>query len=257
MAVSKNFTALLNVVTLISSIPVVSVVIWLASKPDNDCIRWLRWPFLVIGAALLLIALAGFLGAYFDMKGLLSVYLVCMSMLIVLVSLFLVIASIVTRRRGDYSVPGAAFREYDLEGYSSWFREQVVDGDNNWLGIRACLIDSGTCDKLNRKLITASQFYASDLSPIQSGCCKPPVACGFQYWSPTTWMGTSNTLNADCAIWSNDPSFLCYDCDSCKAAFLENIVREWHRVGILLLLVALVFLICSLLVAFRAFRSVK
>ena len=49
MAVSNSITAILNFIIFLSSIPVIAAGIWLASKPDNECIQLLRWPVVVLG----------------------------------------------------------------------------------------------------------------------------------------------------------------------------------------------------------------
>ncbi|KAL6534984.1 hypothetical protein OROHE_013038 [Orobanche hederae] len=169
MAVSNNLTALLNFMALMCSIPIISAGIWLASKPDNECIRWLRWPLVFIGIAFLLVALTGFAGAYWKKEGLLGVYLVCMFMLIVLLLVFLVLAFAVTRHGGAYDVPGMGFQEYRLEGFSSWLRDQVT-GNDNWGGIRACLAGLQICPKLAREYVSAVDFFAAHLSPIEIPC---------------------------------------------------------------------------------------
>ncbi|KAL3825227.1 hypothetical protein ACJIZ3_021256 [Penstemon smallii] len=69
---------------------------------------------------------------------------------------------------------------------------------------------------------------------ILSGCCKPPMACGFNYSNPTTWIAPSNiTASVDCTIWNNDPTLLCYNCDSCKAGLLGSLRYEWKLVKFL------------------------
>ncbi|KAI3690280.1 hypothetical protein L2E82_48260 [Cichorium intybus] len=60
MAVSNNIIATLNFLALLCTIPIISVGIWLASKPDNECIRWLHWPVIIIGVLFLFLALTGF-----------------------------------------------------------------------------------------------------------------------------------------------------------------------------------------------------
>lgn len=166
MALSNNITAFLNFLALMCSIPIIASGIWLASKQDNECIRWLRWPVVFLGIAVLLVCLTGFVGAYWKKEGLLGVYLVCMAILIVLLLVFLVLAFVVSRPSGAYSVPGRVYMEYRLDGFSSWLRNHIT-GSDNWGKISACLADSGICPKLNQEFISAEQFFAAHLSPIQ------------------------------------------------------------------------------------------
>ncbi|KAJ8531997.1 hypothetical protein K7X08_011920 [Anisodus acutangulus] len=70
--------------------------------------------------------------------------------------------------------PCSCYSEYRLAGFPSWLRSHITDADS-WGKIRACLADSDICPKLNNEFITADH-----LSPIKSGCCKPPTICGYQ-----------------------------------------------------------------------------
>lgn len=256
MAVSNNITAFLNFLALMCSIPIIASGIWLASKPDNECIRWLRWPVVFFGIAVLLVSLTGFVGAYWKKEGLLGVYIVCMAILIVLLLVFLVLAFVVSRPSGAYSVPGRAYSDYRLDGFSSWLRNHVTSSDN-WGKISACLADSGICPKLNQEFFTAEQFFAAHLSPIQSGCCKPPTLCGYQYVNPTMWINPVNPVaDPDCAIWNNDPNQLCYSCNSCKAGLLGNLRKEWKRANIILI-VTVVVLIWIYLIACSAYKNAQ
>lgn len=256
MAVSNNLTAILNFIAFMCSIPVISTGIWIASKPDNECIRWLRWPLVFLGFALLIVSLTGFAGAYWKREGLLGVYLVCMFILIILLLVLLVMAFVVTRPNGAYDVPGVGFKEYRLEGFSGWLRDHVV-GSDNWGKIRACLVDTGICPRLAQRYISAAEFFQSHLSPIESGCCKPPMICGFQYVGPTTWNSPSNAaVDADCAIWNNDPSQLCYYCNSCKAGLLGNLRHEWRKANVIVI-ISVVVLICVYLIACSAYRNAQ
>ncbi|CAA0842081.1 Tetraspanin-2 [Striga hermonthica] len=256
MALSNNITAIVNFVALLCSVPIIASGIWLAAQTDNECIHWLRWPLVVLGLAFLLVTLAGFVGAYWKKEGLLGLYLVCMFILIALLLSLLVLAFVVTRPDGAYPVDGMASREYRLGGYSSWLRDRIADSDS-WRRIRACLADSQICSKLAGRYVSAADFFAADLSPIESGCCKPPVMCGLTYSTPTTWVGTPNVAaNPDCAIWNNDPSQLCYSCDSCKAGLLGNLRHEWRRANVILI-ITVVVLIFLYVIACSAYKNAQ
>lgn len=170
MAASNNIIAFLNFLALLCSIPIIAAGIWLANQPDNECIRLARWPLILLGVLLLLVALAGFVGAYWNHQCLLATYLFAMAALIVALLIFLVFAYIVTRPDGSYPVPGRAYDEYRAEGFSSWLRHYVGD-PQNWDRVRACLSRSDVCGKLARQdaYLTADQFFQSDLSPLQVG----------------------------------------------------------------------------------------
>ncbi|KAK4765253.1 hypothetical protein SAY86_026343 [Trapa natans] len=256
MGVSNNITAFLNMIALLCSIPIIAAGLWLASKPGNECIRYFRWPILILGSLILLVSLAGFVGAYWNKQGLLAIYLFCMALLICLLLVVLVFAFVVTRPDGSYSVPGRAYKEYRLADFSSWLRNHITDS-GHWIKIRTCLADSDVCTKLNQEYTAADQFFASLISPLQSGCCKPPTACGYSYVNPTLWTNPANpNADTDCYLWSNDQTQLCYKCNSCKAGLLGNIRNEWRKVNVILI-VAVVVLIFVYIIACSAFRNAQ
>ncbi|KAA8534858.1 hypothetical protein F0562_029926 [Nyssa sinensis] len=256
MGVSNKITAVLNFIAILCSIPIIASGIWLASKPDNECIHWLRWPIVFIGILILLVSLAGFVGAYWNRQGLLAFYLFCMAILISLLLIVLVLTFVITRPGGAYDVPGRAYKEYRLAGFSSWLRDHVTNSAN-WGKIRNCLAESNFCFQLSQDYISADQFFAAHISPLQSGCCKPPTICGYQYVNPTMWINPVNPLvDLDCSIWNNDPNQLCYGCDSCKAGLLGNLRKEWRRTNVILI-VAVVVLIWVYLIACSAFKNAQ
>ncbi|OMO91611.1 Tetraspanin [Corchorus olitorius] len=167
MGISNNITAVLNFVALLCSIPIIAAGIWLANKQDNACIHLFRWPVVLLGFLILLVSLAGFVGAYWYKETLLAFYLCCMAILIGLLLIVLVFAFVVTRQDGSYYVPGRGYKEYRLDGYSTWLRDHVVDS-KSWRKIRACLADSDVCPKLTQQYITADQFFAAHISPLQA-----------------------------------------------------------------------------------------
>ncbi|KAG2323532.1 hypothetical protein Bca52824_016745 [Brassica carinata] len=272
MALANNLTAILNLLALLCSIPITASGIWLASKPDNECVDLLRWPVVVLGVLILIVSACGFIGAYQYKETLLAVYLCCMAILIGLLLVVLIFAFVVTRPDGSYQVPGRGYKEYRLEGFSNWLRENVVDS-KNWGKIRACLADSNVCPKLGQQFITADQFFSSSIiTPLQacclfslffyfyfetSGCCKPPTACGYNFVNPTLWRNPTNmAADADCYLWNNDQSQLCYNCNSCKAGLLGNLRKDWRKAN-LILIITVVILIWVYVIACSAFRNAQ
>ncbi|XVF88736.1 hypothetical protein PTKIN_Ptkin19aG0074500 [Pterospermum kingtungense] len=256
MGVSNNITAILNFIAILCSIPIIAAGIWLASKPDDNCIHLIRWPVILLGFLILLVSLAGFIGAYFYKETLLAFYLCCMGILIVLLLFLLIFAFVVTKHDGSYDVPGKGYKEYRLDAYSSWLRNHIVDS-KSWNKIRACLADTNVCPKLTQEYITADQFFAAHITPIQSGCCKPPTICGYTFVNPTTWTNPTNpTGDPDCYVWSNDQTQLCYNCNSCRAGVLGNLRREWRKVNVILI-VTVVVLIWVYIIACSAFRNAQ
>ncbi|XP_020089558.1 tetraspanin-2 [Ananas comosus] len=258
MAVSNNITAFINFMALLCSIPIIGAGIWLASKPDAECLRLARWPLIILGTLILLVSLAGFVGAYWGRECLLAAYLFAMAALIALLLVLIVFAFAVTRPDGSVPVPGRGYDEYRLGGFSAWLRGYVVD-PGRWARIRACLGESGVCQRLSRDApyLTADQFAQSHLSPLQSGCCKPPTACGYMYVNPTVWVNPSNAgADQDCAAWSNDQSQLCYGCEACKAGMLGNLREEWRKANVALI-VAAVALIFVYVIGCSAFKNAQ
>uniref|UniRef100_A0A7C9AH58 Uncharacterized protein n=1 Tax=Opuntia streptacantha TaxID=393608 RepID=A0A7C9AH58_OPUST len=68
---------------------------------------------------------------------------------------------------------------------------------------------------------------------LQSGCCKPPQSCNWSYKSLTGWIKNSiaNVSNPDCNEWNNDPESLCYGCQSCKAAVVQDVKDDWSSLA--------------------------
>ncbi|KAL6603903.1 hypothetical protein ACP70R_044264 [Stipagrostis hirtigluma subsp. patula] len=259
MAVSNNITACINFLALLCTVPVAATGLWLAAKQGEECARLARWPVAILGLLLVAVALAGFAGARYNRRGLLACYLFAMAALIALLLALLVFAFVVAHDSGGYPVLGRAYQDYRLDGFSPWMRSYVSDDPARWEGIRACLAASDTCRKLaaNGAFITPEQFYQSHLSPVQSGCCKPPTACGYAYVSPTVWTSPANpAADADCAAWSNDPAQLCYGCGSCKAGVLGGLREEWRKANVALL-VAAVALIFVYVIGCSAFRNAQ
>ncbi|KAL2922735.1 Tetraspanin-9, partial [Bienertia sinuspersici] len=46
----------------------------------------------------------------------------------------------------------------------------------------------------------------------------------------------------DCHRWDNDPNTLCFDCESCKAGFLQDITKVWLGPGIGLVCIGVILL---------------
>ncbi|CAN1185581.1 TET2 [Linum perenne] len=256
MALSNNLTAILNLIAFLCSIPIIASGIWLASQPDNECIHFYRWPLVLLGVLVLVVSLTGFVGGYCYKETLLAFYLCCMAILIILLLVLLVFALVVTRPDGSVYVPGRGYKEFRIDGFSAWLRDHVVDS-RDWVGIRACLAESGTCSKLSTTYFSADQFFAGHISPIQSGCCKPPTVCGYNYVNPSMWVNPANpTADPDCYMWSNEHSQLCYNCNSCKAGLLGNLRKEWRKINTILI-VAVVILIFVYVVACFAFKNAQ
>jgi len=178
MGVSNSITAVLNFIALLASIPIIGTGLWLASKPDNECIHNFRWHLLILGLLVLLVSLAGFVGAYWNKQGLLAFYLCCMAILIALLLFILLFSFIVTRPDGTYHVPGRGFKESMLDAFSPWLRNHITTS-RSWNKITTCLADSNVCIKLTQDYVSADQFFNSHISPLQ--VTLSPTICFIQY----------------------------------------------------------------------------
>ncbi|KAF5194581.1 Tetraspanin-8 [Thalictrum thalictroides] len=160
------------------------------------------------------------------------IYGLVISLLILGMFCFTVFAFIVTNHGAGKVVSGKGYKEYRLGDYSHWLQNHVVDG-KNWGKFKSCLADTNLCMKLSGDARTPQEFYKKNLSPTQSGCCKPPTYCGYTYQNATFWVAPKSGPQApdsDCLTWSNKQDTLCYDCKSCKAGILANMKDEWKKI---------------------------
>ncbi|KAJ7525390.1 hypothetical protein O6H91_17G048100 [Diphasiastrum complanatum] len=165
MKISNQLTGIINFITLVLSLPIIGVGIWLATKHNTDCVRFLQWPVIIIGVFILVVSIAGFVGSCFRVAWLLWLYLLVMFLLIVLLLAFTVFAFIVTNKGAGHALAGKGYKEYRLGDYSTWLQRRV-ENSNNWDKIQSCLSDAKFCSHLS-KYSTISSFDAADLSPVQ------------------------------------------------------------------------------------------
>ncbi|KAF8027200.1 hypothetical protein BT93_E0190 [Corymbia citriodora subsp. variegata] len=256
MALSNNVIGAINFVAVLLSIPVIGVGIWLSTEADNSCVKILQLPVIVIGVLILVVALAGFIGGIWRIQWLLIVYLVAMLVMLVLLGCLVVFVYMVTVRGHGHPEPSRAYLEYDFNDYSGWLRRRVKSSFK-WDKLRTCLSSTSMCAELNQNYRMAQDFFDARITPLQSGCCKPPTECGYTFINPTYWISPiNNAADMDCLNWSNDQNQLCYNCNSCKAGLLANLKKEWRRADIVLI-ITLVALISVYLIGCCAFRNAK
>lgn len=217
---SNSVIGFLNFLALLFSILILGGGLYLAGHMSADCQKFLQWPLILMGAFILVLSLSGFVGAVYRVSWLLWIYLFFMFIIILLLLFFTIFAFIVTSEGRGRAVPGREYNEYRLGDYSAWLQSRVKNADN-WRKIKNCIISQQkVCTKLN------ADSYPS---PIQSGCCKPPLSCGYAYVNATYWIWNGNMIRSadpDCYSWSNEQTRLCFDCNSCKAGVLENLKRR-------------------------------
>ncbi|CAI0408887.1 unnamed protein product [Linum tenue] len=257
MALSNNVIGAINFVAMLLSIPIIGAGIWLAMEPDNSCVKLLQWPLIILGILVLVVALAGFVGAFWRIPALLIFYLVAMLILIVLLASLVVFVFLVTDKGSGHPAPSRAYSEYHLDDFSGFLRRRVRS-PFKWDGIRGCLSSTNMCAELNQSYRMAQDFFNARITPLQqSGCCKPPTGCGYTFVNPTYWISPiNNAADMDCLQWNNEQTQLCYNCDSCKAGLLANLKSEWRKADVILL-ITLIALICVYVVGCCAFRNAK
>ncbi|KAH9314635.1 hypothetical protein KI387_023262 [Taxus chinensis] len=233
---SNKIIAFINFLSFLLSLWILRQGIWLADRGTTDCEQFLQWPVIGLGAFVMVLSVAGFVGACFRVSWALSLYLVILlSITLLLLTGFIVFALTVTAKDGGKSVEGRGYEDYTLGDYSKWLQDQV-EKRSNWNRIKSCIQDAHVCRSLAEDEINdvAEQFYKTHLSPIQSGCCKPPTLCKFKYINATMWEKNHGPIHTDpdCKTWSNMQDELCYDCKSCKAGVVTNLKSDWHKLAI-------------------------
>ncbi|XP_042415812.1 tetraspanin-6-like [Zingiber officinale] len=243
---SNTVIGYLNLVTLLASIPIIGSGLWLG-RSSSTCDSFLQTPLLVVGSVVLLVSLAGLVGACFNVAWALWLYLLVMLFLVVALLGIIVFGIAVTGRGGEVPVPGRVYHEYRLGRYTGWLRHKIT-APRYWNAGIACVVASRTCSKIAHW--TPSDYLQRDLTPIQSGCCKPPTSCIYAAGAAVA------SQDEDCYRWNNAANVLCYTCDSCKAGVLEQVRRDWHKLSILNVVV-LVVLIVVYSVGCCAFRNAR
>ncbi|MED6157257.1 Tetraspanin-8 [Stylosanthes scabra] len=254
---SNNLIGILNFLTLLLSIPIIVSGVWLSKQANTDCERWLERPFIALGVFLLLVSLAGLIGACCRVTWLLWFYLLVMFVLIVIVFAFTIFAFVVTNKGAGEVVSGRGYKEYRLGDYSNWLQKRV-NNTKTWNKIKSCLQSGKLCSDFKSRFLndTVEKFYSEKLSALQSGCCKPSDSCHFIYQSPTEWNKPQNATynDPDCDAWSNEQNVLCFNCNSCKAGLLQNIKTDWKKVAVVNI-IFLVILIIVYSIGCCAFRN--
>ncbi|XP_010523547.1 PREDICTED: tetraspanin-13 [Tarenaya hassleriana] len=199
----------------------------------RDCNKYISTPGIFVSFSLLAMSLIGFYASYFRSDCLFRIYF----FLLFLWMFALVSAStffgLLNKETNPKIFPGTQIKEYKLDEYSGWVRRLVVKEDE-WYRIKRCLRSDNVCNELSStKNMSISAFYNMDLNPIKSGCCKPPLSCGFGYVKPNFWNTTTkyNFTEADCRKWNNDVETYCFDCDSCRAGIIASLNGTTQSIG--------------------------
>ncbi|KAG9453273.1 hypothetical protein H6P81_006177 [Aristolochia fimbriata] len=260
MRATNSLIGFVNFMTFLLSIPILAGGIWLSSKAtQTDCLRFLQWPIIIIGAAIMVLSLMGFAGSCYRISWMLWLYLFFMFFVIATLVGLIIFAYAVTSKGSGRPLLNRGYEDYYLTDYSGWLKDRVSE-TKYWTKISSCIHDSRTCAKMGRTVggvqETPDMFYLRRLSPIESGCCKPLTACGFTYVNETVWNPNPGLLlgDPDCSRWSNDQDQLCYSCDSCKAGVLASLKKSWRKVSVINIVV-LIILVIFYVVGCAAFRN--
>ncbi|KAF3633454.1 Tetraspanin-6 [Capsicum annuum] len=160
---SNTVIGFLNLFTLLASIPIIGAGLWMA-RSSTTCEKFLQTPLLFIGFIILIVSLAGFIGACFHVAWALWLYLFVMLFLIGALMALTVFGFVVTSPGGEVDVPGKVYKEYDLQNYSPLLRKRIKD-PQYWVTIRACILGSKTCATVITW--TPYDYLTKDLTPIQ------------------------------------------------------------------------------------------
>lgn len=116
MRTSNHLIGLLNFLTFLLSIPILGGGIWLSTRANTtDCLRFLQWPVIVIGASIMILSLAGFAGACYRNTFLMWLYLFCMFFVIVALLGFIIFAYAVTDKGSGRALLNRTYLDYYLE----------------------------------------------------------------------------------------------------------------------------------------------
>ncbi|XP_015934591.1 tetraspanin-8-like [Arachis duranensis] len=256
---SNIVIGILNLFTLILSIPILLAGVAMQKQAATECERWLDFPFMVVGIFLLVVSLAGLIGACCRSTCLLWLYLFVMFLFIISLFVFTVFAFVVTHKNVSEAISNKGIDDYKLGDYSKWLQRKVND-TKTWNKIKSCLQTGKVCSNNNYRHKFLDNAFKSIVDEkhtpaVERGCCKPPNECNFVNESPNVWTKPENGTynNPDCDRWSNDENTLCYDCQSCKVGLLEDLKYDWKRLAIanMILVVILTFIYSIGCCAFR------
>ncbi|CAN8292598.1 unnamed protein product [Cochlearia groenlandica] len=235
--VSNFAVGLANTIVMIVGASAIGYAIYMfVHQGVTDCESAVRAPLLTTGIILFVVSLIGVIGSFFKDNLFMVSYLIILFCGIVALMVFSLFLFFVTNRGAGRVVSGRGYREYKTVDFSHWLNGFVVG--KRWVGVRSCLSQASVCNDLSDGRVSqiADAFYHKNLSPIQSGCCKPPSDCEFTFRNATVWIPpTKNDTavgaadNGDCGAWSNVQTELCFNCNACKAGVLANVREKWRN----------------------------
>ncbi|XP_017637347.1 tetraspanin-8-like [Gossypium arboreum] len=244
---SNNIVGFVNLLSFLISIPMVIAGVSMSQGSAEECYQVMAKPMIIIGGFFMFFSLVGIIGACCNVTFLLIVYLVLMMFAIIVGIIFSMIMMIATSKEAEEVKTREGYKEYRLPDDPSWLAMAILK-ENSWESIKSCLTvpEHNVCTDLKERQInsTATELDQNELTPIQSGCCKPPSECGFVYGGMTTWTKNNggSSKNNDCNLWNNDDKTLCFECQSCKAGFIYG-VKDARRKSSVVNIVFCIFII--------------
>lgn len=166
MASSNKLIGVINFLAMLLSVPIIGAGIWLSTQPDNSCVKLLQWPVIIAGILVLVVALAGFVGGFWRVPWLLSIYLIAMVILIILLATLVVAIFMVTNKGSGHLAPNRMYLEYRLDDYSGWLRRRV-ESPLKWGRIKSCLASTDMCEGLDQIYRLAQDFFNARITPLQ------------------------------------------------------------------------------------------
>lgn len=258
MAVSSLVLGCINTLTLCLSLPILLVGYLIKLSANSPCDPIMYKPLISLGTCLLVVSFFGMLGACCRLSLFLWLYVIMLFILIVSLLASLTVGAVVIKEGGVGRDVLGGLKEFELQGFSGWLKKNVV-GPSHWEDVKQCMIHHDACGKMDtfRSIMDFVTMKRSKLTSIEMGCCKPPAECGYEYESGTTWKVpekglTSKSKDPECIVWNNDLDKLCYNCQSCKAGYLDFFVKAWTKItllnALLLLLLFFIFIVacCAL-----------
>ncbi|KAL4339636.1 hypothetical protein GQ457_08G036840 [Hibiscus cannabinus] len=242
----------LNIIPLVLGLFAVAVSVFFSRSGVTACQSSIRTPLLITGLIFIVVSVFAFLGSCLNNT---NVFLTIHSILLFLIILVLFyvtfFALVISNKALSKQIAGVGIGPFRLKDYSNWLKNYYVD-NGKWEDARSCLIDSHICKALhNDKHLLG--FMKQKFSMIQSGCCKPPIYCKFEYINSTFWKmpkSGPDVPDSDCLTWSNHKNKLCFDCKSCKGGFLVDLRKQWRflafvNLGILMVILIVFNIGCS------------
>ncbi|THU49020.1 hypothetical protein C4D60_Mb06t05180 [Musa balbisiana] len=264
----------LAIVAYLLTLPLLAFGIWLVSTHDYDCEDLLRAPNVRVGVGvgLLLVLLISNFVVYYGAKVLMPGHMVLSVVLVMMLTAGMSLVGLYKMEARGLPESPLWLRNRVLDADTWNDVKTCLYDDMICQDLTYRTIQMTSNDFSMMKLSTIEVIFQSRISWIaqfqlmfigscwlkKSGCCKPSAVCGMEYVNATNWrVGRNSTREStpltnptvsfasfnDCRAWNNQPNVLCYDCQSCKIAFLRVITSRWRKVGAFLIVMSMLFLV--------------